>query len=198
MFFFAAALPSWAAAPDLIVNRQKVVRTIVIETRDFAAEDCVVVEGCVGGSGARKLLLFDVGIANIGDADFVIGNPNRRPGLFRFSECHGHLHLQNFASYALLKLNGQAVVRKRKQGFCLRDYRRYFSWAGPSRYTCDFQGITKGWQDIYDRSLDCQWLDITGVPPGRYLLRITANPQRTFPESNYANNSVSVPVTVRE
>ena len=34
------------------------------------------------------------------------------------------------------------------------------------KYDCSNQGIQKGWSDLYGNALDCQWLDITGVPSG--------------------------------
>jgi hypothetical protein len=46
-----------------------------------------------------------------------------------------------------------------------------------------------GWADVYDHSLDCQWIDVTGVPAGDYLLRLTVNPSGTFPEAQQSNNS---------
>jgi hypothetical protein len=39
-------------------------------------------------------------------------------------------------------------------------------------------------------------VDITDVPPGDYLLRITINPDRTIAESNYDNNVAEIPVSV--
>jgi hypothetical protein len=106
------------------------------------------------------------------------------------------MHLQGFAVYKLLKRNGTLIVTERKQGFCMRDEARYLRSAPASRYNCDYQGITAGWQDIYDKSLDCQWLDITGVPAGRYVLKVKANPDRMLPERSYANNATSVNVVV--
>jgi hypothetical protein len=44
--------------------------------------------------------------------------------------------------------------------------------------------------DVYGSSLDCQWLDITGLPPGQYRLRVGVNPFRTFAERSYDNNVV--------
>jgi hypothetical protein len=26
-----------------------------------------------------------------------------------------------------------------------------------------------GWEDVYPNDIDCQWVDITGVPAGNYL-----------------------------
>ncbi len=61
-------------------------------------------------------------------------------------------------------------------------------------YTCEFQGISPGWSDVYDRDLDCQWLDVTGVPAGEYVLRLRVNPELEFEEANYRNNVAEVRV----
>jgi lysyl oxidase len=44
--------------------------------------------------------------------------------------------------------------------------------------------------------MDCQWLDITAVPAGSYVLEVTVNPDALITESSYANNVVRVPVVV--
>jgi hypothetical protein len=48
--------------------------------------------------------------------------------------------------------------------------------------------------------LDCQWIDVTGVPPGNYLLRVTINGgpngSHIFAESDYTDNIATVPVTI--
>ena len=58
------------------------------------------------------------------------------------------------------------------------------------------QGISPGWSDLYGNGLDCQWIDVTDVPPGKYELRVDLNPSRTFQELTFDNNSASVEVTV--
>lgn len=183
------------AAPDLVVNRNRLAKSVEIRTQTFTASSCAVKEGCVGGSGTRTLLVFDVGIINIGTSDLVIGKPEKRPDLFHYSDCHGHYHMTDFSSYKILKRNGTVVVNKRKQGFCLRDDKRYMG-NDEARFDCDTQGLSAGWQDIYDKSLDCQWIDITGLPRGQYYLQVVVNPKRILPESNYGNNRVMVPVNI--
>jgi len=196
MVVFVASAAS-AALPDLIINRSRLATGIEITEREFAASDCAVIEGCIRGSGTRKLLLFEVAFVNVGQGDLVIGNPNDHPALFEFSPCHGHHHLSSAASYGLFTSDGRSVNVARKQAFCLRDNSPYSSSSGPSNgYDCDNQGITAGWEDIYPKNLDCQWLDITGLPAGAYTLRVTVNPSRVFAESNYGNNTASVTVQI--
>lgn len=183
------------AQPDLVINKPRLAASVEIQRVTFSPGDCSVVEGCVP-EGSRKLLKFDVGFQNAGNTDLIIGDPNARPDLFDFSPCHGHFHMHGVADYDLLDATGSAVVRARKQGWCFRDNVPFRQGAGPAKYDCANQGISAGWEDIYDKSLDCQWLDITGVPGGQYRLRVTVNPDRMFEEANYGNNTVTVVVTL--
>lgn len=50
--------------------------------------------------------------------------------------------------------------------------------------------------DQYGWSLDCSWIDITGLTPGNYVLEIKANPTQVFPEVSFANNVGRVRVTI--
>ena len=79
-----------------------------------------------------------------------------------------------------------------KQGFCLRDGG---NCAAP-RYTCDNQGISAGCTDTYSARLGCQYLDVTGLRPGRYILRVTIDPFERIAELDERNNVVSLPVTL--
>ena len=72
--------------------------------------------------------------------------------------------------------------------------------ANPSAvYGCANQGLQSGWADLYFSSLDCQWIDITGIPDGTYTLRLTGNPdQSTALEdpNNFGNNVVEIQVVL--
>src|SRR5262249_22483674 len=65
-----------------------------------------------------------------------------------------------------------------------------------SFFNCSNQGIHRGYQDIYSSFLDCQWIDVTDVPPGQYILSVTVNYGRAVAELDYSNNEVRVPVTI--
>lgn len=186
-----------AALPDLIPNAYRLKRTVQVQKRNFPVDHCAYVEGCLRGPNIRKLLLFDTGVANVGKADLIIGDPDRLPNLFTFSPCHNHYHMKGVARYRLFTVRWRLVGKALKQGFCLRDDQRYLWTAGPGRgYTCDYQGISRGWQDVYGKSLDCQWMDVTGVPPGKYYLEVVVNPNRALKESNHRNNRVIIPIVI--
>src|SRR5205814_8938895 len=63
----------------------------------------------------------------------------------------------------------------------------------PTRRSSDLQ---RGWGDLYDSTLDGQWIDISGVADGNYTLELEVNPQHILPESDYSNNITRVPVTI--
>jgi hypothetical protein len=56
--------------------------------------------------------------------------------------------------------------------------------------------------DTYDAGLPCQWIDITGTPPGDYTLHVALNQPRRdhalaiLNERDYANNAIAVPITI--
>jgi hypothetical protein len=174
--------------PDLAIAGDRMNGT-TITTQTFAATDCEVVEGCAV-VGARRLLRFDTVTENVGTADLVLGQvppPGVSSGLFVWSPCHMHHHVAGYADFALLDAGG-TVATGRKQGFCLEDDIQV-SPVGPSHgYTCNFQGVSVDWADVYDRSLPCQWIDITGVAPGTYTLQITVDPSHIFPDADRSNN----------
>lgn len=219
--------------PDLIVN-QKVLRSAHLTTDTFSDSDCAVQEGQVGGTGARRLLIFPYKTPNMGPGSLIVGDPldpaNRN--VFEWGACHGHFHFTKYAAYRLWKpadftqfqqlraqnpatLSGDIIAglpddRKpvvgTKRGFCVIDYIPAPNFQGPrdlKTYTqCGYgtvhgnQGISVGWADEYVAKLDGQWVDVTNVPDGDYILDVETNPDRLFQETNYNNNSASSPVKV--
>jgi hypothetical protein len=192
----------------------------------FSPTGCTVVEGCVTNPGTHLVLRFMSSTPNIGQTDLFIGDPTQcLGGLFRFSECHQHLHFQEYADYRLWTLAGYEnwVARRdltkptnsgrnarlleaarrdgelvvgRKQGFCVIDVAPFqFGEVepGPPIYrSCSFQGLKVGWADQYVPQLACQFIQMTDVPEGDYVLEDHVNPEQLFPESNYTNNTAAV------
>jgi hypothetical protein len=157
---------------------------------------CQVIEGGIT-PGTRRVLRFTVMVANIGDADIVVGDPNEHvelgDNLFEFAECHGHYHFRNYALYELIDPATGRVWRAAKAGFCMIDTDPNPAWMGtpprePYYLSCGGvgrpgnQGISAGWTDTYRKDLPGQFFVLDGgdgqapVPAGTYLLRITANP----------------------
>lgn len=180
--------------PDLRVDIENVSGSWSIEERSFPADSCAAREGCLSGDGLRRLLVFDGIVANTGDAPLFVGSPTPDTGV-SFDSCHLHYHVGGLLAYELISDDGTIVATGRKQGFCLMDAVQV-SPGGPGQFTCDYQGISPGWSDVYDRSLDCQWIDITDVDPGNYLLRLTVNPDFDFAEADYGNNQAEFRVNL--
>jgi hypothetical protein len=88
------------------------------------------------------------------------------------------------------------LISGRKQGFCMVDSVRYVSGSGPAKYlSCSSnQGISIGWEDTYPPQLPDQFIQITGLNEGDYILENQVNPNQLLPESDYANNFAAVKI----
>jgi len=171
--------------PDLTVDPQRFTSQMEIVDRFFDEGGCAFQEGAVGGTGYRRILRFDTVVMNGGNGDLVVGDrtdpDNPYAKWFFFAPCHGHYHIRDFSVYELLLPNGRQVVANQKGGFCFEDSFKY-DGGKSNGYNCGFQGITSGWGDWYYKQLTGQWIDITGVPEGDYIVRVTINWAGTFDE----------------
>jgi len=181
--------------PDLSIDEDYLVATTEILQKTFVEGSCSFEEGCIDALGDRTLLRFSLKTPNTGEGDLFLGDPTGND-LFQFSQCHQHYHFQGYAEYRLLDENGDALAVGHKQAFCLLDYQALEGTETEGQYNCSFQGISKGWSDIYESSLPCQWVDITEVPPGNYQLEIRLNYEHTLAEETYDNNSALIPIVI--
>jgi hypothetical protein len=211
-FSISNALPDLVLVPHYSNPLGDMVSGITLAQKSFTQNDCAVKERCIDKPGFRRLLLFAVATANFGVADLVLGSVPQGPGVmthpdFEWASCHGHYHYRGYGIYELLDSSGTKVAAGHKQGFCLPDEQIFKSSIAPpnQRYTCGYQGAQPGWGDVYQaflrqgevRGNDCNWIDVTDVAPGSYILRIRINPDRTIPESDYSNNEFTYPVKVQ-
>ena len=137
-------------------------------------------------------------------------------GRLRFvvSPDHRHWHLLRFQRYELRRAGSTIpLARDRKTGFCLGDRyavtgRTLPARAAAPRYTsrCGLEqtqrlgireGISVGYGDDYAANLEGQYLPLTGVPDGEYVLVHRANEDRRIQESGYGNNAASVRFSLR-
>lgn len=215
--------------PDLIVDQELLKAQMFVTEETFGASTCTVKEGCVTSPGKQLLLRFMSSTPNIGQADLFVGNPVDCLGtLFRFSECHQHLHFTEYADYRLWTVEGYRswvasrdltqptnsgvnalllemaasrgeLLVGRKQGFCMVDSARYQSDAGPAQFlSCTSnQGLSVGWADQYGPQLACQFLQISGLQEGTYILEDHVNPEHLLPESDFLNNTAAVKFAFR-
>jgi hypothetical protein len=155
-------------------------------------------------------------------ADQVIyrqGGPRQTvPGVGRLryvvSPDHRHWHLLRFQRYELRRPGStEALVTDRKTGFCLGD--RYAVAAAPLPHRASHpafasrcgleqtqllgirEGISVGYGDDYAANLEGQYLPITGLPDGRYVLVHRVNVDRTIRETSYRNDAASVLFALR-
>lgn len=129
---------------------------------------------------------------------------------------HAHFHVQDFYVARLWKAgpNGERVgdapvARGDKNGFCPEDSepvgdrpddesRHYscFTSDEPDQRGFQVVGISPGWQDVYGAALPDQFVEISGVPDGQYVLEIELDPHDVFVESDDANNEVCLLVAL--
>ncbi len=171
--------------PDFTIDPKRFVSQMEIVDRLFELGDCELDEGTVGAPGYRRLLRFDTVIINAGQ-DLPVGDPadpdNPYHDDFEFAICHGHYHNKGFSNYRLLNLDGTLAAPGHKQAFCLEDNLRYDNNAKRQFLDCRHQGVSSGYGDWYFKQLSGQWIDITGVPEGDYIVEVTVNAIGLFDE----------------
>jgi Lysyl oxidase/Bacterial Ig domain len=118
---------------------------------------------------------------------------------------HHHWHFAGAYTYALV---GRPLA---KIGFCFFDtyggakwFKSTYIGIGPNTWcahgdpTATFirMGISPGKADWYPAQTTDQWIDITGLAPGDYVLSGTVNPFGYVDESDISNNTVSQTRTI--
>ncbi|XP_068103108.1 protein-lysine 6-oxidase isoform X1 [Hyperolius riggenbachi] len=184
--------------PDLVPDPYYIQSSIYVQKMSMYSLRCAAEENCLASSAYRSdvrdydqrmLLRFPQRVKNQGTADFL---PSRPRYSWEWHSCHQHYHsMDEFSHYELLDASSQRrVAEGHKASFCLEDtscdygyYRRYAC-------TAHTQGLSPGCYDTYNADIDCQWIDITDVKPGNYVLKVTVNPSYVVPESDYSNNIV--------
>lgn len=122
---------------------------------------------------------------------------------------HKHWHLLRFEEYEIRSGDSTRLMgQDRKTGFCLGDRilapgaREVpnFSPVPLQGDTCGlgrpgllglFAGISPGWADRYAAHLEGQYIDVTNLPSGQYVLLHWANVLAKIAESDYDNNMSS-------
>jgi hypothetical protein len=135
---------------------------------------------------------------------------------YEFHPTHAHFHYKSFAQSHLWRSDAQGrrlgdkpIRSGWKNGFCLVDSdnvafgskgdaaRTYIPPAclAPTRIDpasgeiAMISGISPGWADVYGSHLPDQYIEISGVPDGDYLIQTVADPAGTLVESNDRNNT---------
>ena len=208
--------------PDLTIDSSRLLVGL-LTTETITEDSCNVLEGSAA-PGNRRLLRFTTTVPNLGDGDLIIGAPEAHPDWFEWGECHEHWHFQDYSDYRLwdpdtyvdwLQIRqdnpdtppdeliasnatlAAGFVAGHKQGFCVIDIRPYLLIEPPKYQYCGFsQGVSRGWADEYNFLLDGQFIDVTDLEPGPYVLEVEANPRRFYEEIDYGNNAGQVLVFI--
>ena len=139
---------------------------------------------------------FETKTHNWGTCPF---DPNLSKDDWIWHTCHNHYHsFESFVEFNLLNdTTGEKVAEGHKASFCLEDTRcvpgvvPVFKCSRGSP-----QGISVNCVDRYPRFLDCQWIDITDVGSGTYLLKQSLNPHGSVRESDHLNNELTCRVWI--
>jgi Lysyl oxidase len=136
---------------------------------------------------------------------------------------HAHFHYANFAQGHIWKSNkkgkkrGKQPVRSgNKAGFCLidiEDHRQGTEYDQEGHYndldTCfpltaegaslsQVNGLSVGWADVYGSSLTDQYIEVTGVRDGYYLLEVEVDPLDTVLELDNSDNSAYSLILIKD
>jgi hypothetical protein len=137
-------------------------------------------------------------------------------GRLRFVESvtHNHWHLLGFERYELRRTSDAKIIAPaEKTGFCLTDsshdagdtplpgereqptYTQQCGLNGRDLLQVT-EGISIGWMDIYDPLKEGQWVDISRVPAGRYLLVHRVNVDGKLRELKRSNDASSLLIRI--
>jgi hypothetical protein len=137
---------------------------------------------------------------------------------YEFHPAHAHFHYKNFGQAFLYRLNPDGTMDKvresRKNGFCMIDVENTrfgldehglpYKGEAPRTYyfprcnapterdehgTYMVNGISVGWADVYNWFLADQYIEISGVPDGLYVIETRANPIRSVHETTFDDNT---------
>ncbi|KAK6305403.1 hypothetical protein J4Q44_G00241830 [Coregonus suidteri] len=181
--------------PDLVPDAYYIQASAYVQRVPMYNLRCANEENCLSSSAyrardydTRMLLRFPQRVKNQGTADFL---PSRPRYSWEWHSCHQHYHsMDEFSHYDLLDSGGRSVAEGHKASFCLEDSSCDYGYYRRFACTSHTQGLSPGCYDTYNADIDCQWIDITDVKPGNYVLKISVNPSYQVPESDYSNNIV--------
>ena len=163
--------PDCPDGPDLVMNQEVLSSSIYLTTIN-STDPCLINEGCLHGYGLRDIIRFTTWISNDGELDYYIGQPSYNNNQFSWDNCHNHFHYASYAEYILFAEDGTQSPIGFNNGFCVIDLG---CTTGTPQYGCGNMGISAGCHDIYSSGLECQWIDVTDVPDGRYIFVTRVN-----------------------
>ncbi|GEP37856.1 hypothetical protein NPS01_15190 [Nocardioides psychrotolerans] len=130
----------------------------------------------------------------------------QRVGRFHWDEkpTHQHWHFKDFASYTLLNSDKTAIVKSRKESFCLANTDAVDTTVPSAVWNpentdlstaCGDYGslsirevLASGWGDTYAQFRAGQSFNLDGLPNGTYYIEVKANPRGKLVEASTDNN----------
>ena len=188
---------------DLVPDHEAMMQSAYLEDRQLFYLQCAMEENCLAASAyhirkenadwhvmPRRLLRFTTKVMNVGGASF---RPFLPKEAWEWHACHMHYHsMEVFSTYEVTDHTGRRVAEGHKASFCLEDS-SCSAGVEPGFSCANFgdQGISVGCADSYAHNIDCQWLDVTDIDPGRYQLRVVINGEYKVGEQSWENNAVT-------
>lgn len=214
--FFAVASPSSAATdllPDLGMAKLSTIRidTTTMPGHKLLRYTAVIVNVGQGpldlvGSRADTTTPTMSVVQQIHDTDGGYRTVPVNTTMYYSGDGHNHWHTKDIEGGRLTRLdNGLVVGVLEKHGFCFYDNVKYRLTLPDAPQLATFlrtgcapnlpdalsahMGLSVGWGDTYPYTTNLQWIDITGLPNGKYQLRAIADPQHVTTEVRLSNNA---------
>ncbi len=181
-------------------------------------------QSCQNGHTPKQLVVQTIYHKN---ANGTMSSTDRFAGSMTYHPSHGHMHFDDWGVFSIRvedpsepnPLNWQLIGDGAKIGFCLMDYGSCNYYTGHCRddndnvlttnapnyglggggYSCGLtnQGISCGYTDIYDYSLDGMYVTIPpGVCNGTYKLVVEVDPHNVLLEENDTDNIEVIDITL--
>jgi len=152
-------------------------------------------------------------VQQVEEADGTFSNHPTDATIFWSGDGHNHYHVRDLQEMTLQNLNAVVLARGAKRGFCFWDNYDYEATSGvyyhPSTTdACELtgggtipMGLSVGWGDRYPYNIAFQYIDISQLGNGDYLVEVTADPALTpgglFVEADELNNTAWAKIRIK-
>lgn len=127
---------------------------------------------CTNGLGVRKVLKYGTQLENIGSTDCEIGvlpkctgreKAGDKSGPFSYDKCRDGWTLEDFYEISVVNEQGKVIASQNNPGVCVMDAFCNANSLPDKYFSCTTQGIHKGCSDATERTMPCQWIDVTDI-----------------------------------
>ena len=208
-----ASHPEAAALPDLGM----------VAPRDFSIErrprggrwlrfDAIVVNAGVGAFDVYGSSSGATVTQRIQDGAGGWAEHQTTATMFFAGDGHSHWHVRDLQKWTIASVTApaDALSRGAKSGFCFWDNYDYSTTNGPAVYhpnttdACNLveetgripMGMSVGWGDEYPSTLADQYIDISRLANGDYIVTVVADQRLDFVESDDGNNEACARIRI--